>query len=69
MVDIFLLIKESNKYKGKGDDDINTYDLIMKDKEKFSFDEPTRFIFSHSALREGWDNPTFSDLHIKACRS
>lgn len=34
------------------------YDLIMKDKERLlSFDEPTRFIFSHSALREGWDNP------------
>ncbi len=34
------------------------YDLIMKDKEQLlSLDEPTRFIFSHSALREGWDNP------------
>ncbi|MDO6732466.1 DEAD/DEAH box helicase family protein [Marinovum sp. 2_MG-2023] len=34
------------------------YDLILKDKERLlSFDEPTRFIFSHSALREGWDNP------------
>ena len=30
----------------------------MKDKERLlNFDEPTRFIFSHSALREGWDNP------------
>ena len=30
----------------------------MKNKERLlSFDEPTRFIFSHSALREGWDNP------------
>ena len=30
----------------------------MKDKERLlSFDEPVRFIFSHSALREGWDNP------------
>jgi type III restriction enzyme len=39
-------------------DDISAYDLIMKDKERLlSFDEPTRFIFSHSALREGWDNP------------
>lgn len=38
--------------------DVPTYDLIMKDKEKLlSFDTPIRFIFSHSALREGWDNP------------
>lgn len=39
-------------------DDTDAYDLILKDKEKLlSFEEPTRFIFSHSALREGWDNP------------
>lgn len=39
-------------------DDISAYDLILKDKERLlSFNEPTRFIFSHSALREGWDNP------------
>lgn len=39
-------------------DDVDAYDLILKDKEKLlSFEEPTRFIFSHSALREGWDNP------------
>ena len=39
-------------------DDITAYDLILKNKERLlSFDEPTRFIFSHSALREGWDNP------------
>ena len=38
--------------------DVSAYDLIMKDKERLlSFDEPTRFIFSHSALKEGWDNP------------
>jgi type III restriction enzyme len=38
--------------------DQSAYDLILKDKERLlSFDEPTRFIFSHSALREGWDNP------------
>ena len=38
--------------------DISAYDLILKDKERLlSFDEPTRFVFSHSALREGWDNP------------
>jgi type III restriction enzyme len=40
----------------QADDDV--YDLIMKDKERLlSQDEPLRFIFSHSALREGWDNP------------
>ena len=39
-------------------DDPDAYDLIMKDKERLlSFEEPVRFIFSHSALREGWDNP------------
>lgn len=39
-------------------DDISAYDLILKNKERLlSFTEPTRFIFSHSALREGWDNP------------
>lgn len=41
-----------------GSIDDSAYNLIMKDKERLlSFDEPTRFIFSHSALREGWDNP------------
>lgn len=39
-------------------DDISAYNLILKSKEQLlSFEEPTRFIFSHSALREGWDNP------------
>ena len=39
-------------------DDVAAYDLILKDKERLlSFKEPVRFIFSHSALREGWDNP------------
>ena len=39
-------------------DDISAYDLILKNKERLlSFEEPVRFIFSHSALREGWDNP------------
>jgi len=34
------------------------YNLIMRDKERLlNLDEPLRFIFSHSALREGWDNP------------
>ena len=45
--------------RGKEDsDDESAYDLILKDKERLlSMSEPTRFIFSHSALREGWDNP------------
>jgi type III restriction enzyme len=38
--------------------DVDAYDLILKNKERLlSLDEPVRFIFSHSALREGWDNP------------
>ena len=44
--------------KTQTSDDADAYDLIMKDKERLlSLDEPVRFIFSHSALREGWDNP------------
>jgi Restriction endonuclease len=43
---------------GKTHADDDTYNLIMKDKEELlSLDQPVRFIFSHSALREGWDNP------------
>lgn len=39
-------------------DDLPAYDLILFNRERLlSFAEPTRFIFSHSALREGWDNP------------
>lgn len=44
--------------KTQTSDDADAYDLIMKDKERLlSLSEPVRFIFSHSALREGWDNP------------
>ncbi|HZK67243.1 MAG TPA: DEAD/DEAH box helicase family protein, partial [Chloroflexota bacterium] len=44
--------------RGNTQDDDAVYDLIMKKKEQLlSLDEPLRFIFSHSALREGWDNP------------
>lgn len=52
-------INSSDKKKGESDsDDVSAYNLIMKEKERLlSFKEPTRFIFSHSALREGWDNP------------
>ena len=43
---------------GEAKKDVEAYDLIMKDKERLmSFEEPTCFIFSHSALREGWDSP------------
>jgi type III restriction enzyme len=49
--------KLKNK-KERTSDDVDAYDLIMKDKERLlDFHEPVRFIFSHSALREGWDNP------------
>ena len=48
------------------------YNLIMKEKEKLlSFDTPLKFIFSHSALKEGWDNPnvfqicTLRDIHTE----
>jgi type III restriction enzyme len=44
--------------KGDTPADDDVYNLIMRDKEQLlSLDEPLRFIFSHSALREGWDNP------------
>lgn len=50
--------KETGRGADKECKDVGAYDLILKDKERLlSFDEPTRFIFSHSALREGWDNP------------
>lgn len=43
--------------------DKGAFDLIMKDKERLlSFDEPVQFIFSHSALREGWDNPNVFNI-------
>lgn len=44
--------------RGDTQADDEVYNLIMKEKERLlSIDEPLRFIFSHSALREGWDNP------------
>ena len=52
------LVDPSVGKKATETDDVDAYDLILKDKERLlSFDEPVRFIFSHSALREGWDNP------------
>lgn len=53
--DARMTFKDSSG-KTKADDD--AYELIMKDKARLlSMAEPVRFIFSHSALREGWDNP------------
>lgn len=44
--------------KARTSDDADAYELIMKNKERLlDRREPVRFIFSHSALREGWDNP------------
>ncbi|WP_411348409.1 type III restriction-modification system endonuclease [Paenibacillus sp. WLX2291] len=52
------LIDSKSSNKSADSDDLEAYDLIMKEKEKLlSFSEKTRFIFSHSALKEGWDNP------------
>lgn len=51
-------INSKEKKAEGGSDDESAYELIMKNKERLlSLNEPTRFIFSHSALREGWDNP------------
>ncbi len=50
------IVAQDSSGNTKADDD--AYELIMKDKERLLDEaEPTRFIFSHSALREGWDNP------------
>ncbi|MDP8234120.1 MAG: DEAD/DEAH box helicase family protein [Candidatus Saelkia tenebricola] len=51
-------VNSKEKRGENGSDDVNAYDLIMKNKEiLLGLSEPTRFIFSHSALREGWDSP------------
>jgi len=48
---------------GEAERDRETYDLIMRDKERLlSLAEPVAFIFSHSALREGWDNPNIFQI-------
>lgn len=52
------LVDPATGKKSTETDDVDAYDLILKDKERLlSLNEPVRFIFSHSALREGWDNP------------
>ncbi len=54
---IVVGVKDSRDGKPNADDD-DAYELIMKDKQRLlDQNEPVRFIFSHSALREGWDNP------------
>lgn len=66
----FSIDKKSKRFinseikRGKDiSDDTSAYDLILKDKERLlSFTEPVRFIFSHSALREGWDNPNIFQI-------
>jgi type III restriction enzyme len=53
-----LIDSKLDDKKERTSDDADAYDLIMKDKERLlDRREPVRFIFSHSALREGWDNP------------
>lgn len=49
---------QDSKGEGESEADGRAYDLILRNKEQLlSLSEPVRFIFSHSALREGWDNP------------
>lgn len=58
LIDPKVTARGESRGEAEGDDAVDAYDLILKNKEKLlSFEEPTRFIFSHSALREGWDNP------------
>lgn len=60
-IDSKLDSKDEDGIRYSSDED--AYDLIMKDKERLlSLDEPVRFIFSHSALREGWDNPNIFQI-------
>lgn len=57
------MVDPSKNKRSEESDDISAYDLILKDKERLlSFKEPVRFIFSHSALREGWDNPNIFQI-------
>jgi len=53
----------SKEWKDWWSDDVSAYDLIMKNKERLlDLNESTRFIFSHSALREWWDNPNIFQI-------
>jgi len=56
-------VEALDSFSGKTKEDEAAFDLIMKDKERLlSLDEPVAFIFSHSALREGWDNPNIFQI-------
>lgn len=56
------VVLEDSK-SGTSQKDREAYELIMKDKERLlSLEEPVAFIFSHSALREGWDNPNIFQI-------
>src|SRR3989344_1978765 len=56
-------VLEYQDTRGDSKPDKEAYDLIMREKERLlSFDEPVSFIFSHSALKEGWDNPNIFQI-------
>jgi len=56
-------INSTVKRGAEASDDVDAYDLILRKKKRLlSFKEPVRFIFSHSALREGWDNPNVFNI-------
>lgn len=56
-------INSTVKRGAEASDDVDAYDLILKKKKRLlSFEEPVRFIFSHSALSEGWDNPNVFNI-------
>lgn len=56
-------VDSKTKHGSDESDDESAYDLILRNKEHLlSFEEPCRFIFSHSALREGWDNPNIFQI-------
>ncbi|BCD59335.1 MULTISPECIES: DEAD/DEAH box helicase family protein [unclassified Nitratiruptor] len=59
----YFSIDKKGRLKDAKENDEDAYELIMKNKEKLlSFDTPVRFIFSHSALKEGWDNPNIFQI-------
>ncbi len=59
---VYIDSKIDDKKEGTSSDE-EAYELIMRDKERLlSLEEPVRFIFSHSALREGWDNPNIFQI-------
>lgn len=65
------IIDSKARRAGEASEDVDAYDLILKNRERLlDLDEPVRFIFSHSALGEGWDNPNvFQICALKQTRS